>query len=102
MMIIVLIFLVISFLTKAQKPETTFTIDVGEVVGENTEFWKAAGSDHLFYHVTRPSGQALLDRMEATKSHKFLRTHHTFVQDMKKGVLRGQNVYSEDLSLIHI
>ena len=93
---IVLIFLVISFLTKAQKPETTFTIDVGEVVGENTEFWKAAGSDHLFYHVTRPSGQALLDRMEATKSHKFLRTHHTFVQDMKKGVLRGQNVYSED------
>ena len=93
---IVLIFLVITFLVKAQKPETTFTIDAGEVIGENTEFWKAAGSDHLFYHVTRPSGQSLLDRMEATKSHKFLRTHHTFVQDRKKGVLRGQNVYSED------
>ena len=93
---VVLIFLVVTCLAKAQKPETTFTIDAGEVVGENTEFWKAAGSDHLFYHVTRPSGQSLLDRMEATKSHKFLRTHHTFVQDMKKGVLRGQNVYSED------
>tara|TARA_B100000963_G_scaffold197925_1_gene172235 strand:- start:16217 stop:17842 length:1626 start_codon:yes stop_codon:yes gene_type:complete len=93
---LVLIFLVVTFLAKAQKPETTFTIDAKEIVGENTEFWKAAGSDHLFYHVTRPSGQSLLDRMEATKSHKFLRTHHTFVQDMKKGVLRGQNVYSED------
>ena len=93
---LVLIFLVWTFLAKAQKPETTFTIDAREILGENTEFWKAAGSDHLFYHVTRPSGQSLLDRMEATKSHKFLRTHHTFVQDMKKGVLRGQNVYSED------
>ena len=93
---LVLIFLVVTFLAKAQKPETTFTIDTREILGENTEFWKAAGSDHLFYHVTRPSGQSLLDRMEATKSHKFLRTHHTFVQDMKKGVLRGQNVYSED------
>ena len=93
---IVLIFLVVTCLAKAQKPETTFTIDAGEVVGENTEFWKAAGSDHLFYHVTRPSGLSLLDRMEATKSHKFLRTHHTFVKDKKKGVLRGQNVYSED------
>ena len=93
---LVLIFLVWTFLAKAQKPETTFTIDTREILGENTEFWKAAGSDHLFYHVTRPSGQSLLDRMEATKSHKFLRTHHTFVQDMKKGVLRGQNVYSED------
>ena len=93
---LVLIFLVWTFLAKAQKPETTFTIDAKEILGENTEFWKAAGSDHLFYHVTRPSGQSLLDRMEATKSHKFLRTHHTFVQDMKKGVVRGQNVYSED------
>ncbi len=93
---LVLIFLVVTCSAKAQKPETTFTIDAGEILGENTEFWKAAGSDHLFYHVTRPSGQSLLDRMEATKSHKFLRTHHTFVQDMKKGVLRGQNVYSED------
>ena len=93
---LVLIFLVMTFLAKAQKPETTFTIDAREILGENTEFWKAAGSDHLFYHVTRPSGQSLLDRMEATKSHKFLRTHHTFVQDMKKGVLRGQNLYSED------
>ena len=93
---LVLIFLVVTFLAKAQKPETTFTIDARKIVGENSEFWKAAGSDHLFYHVTRPSGQSLLDRMEATKSHKFLRTHHTFVQDIKKGVLRGQNVYSED------
>jgi xylan 1,4-beta-xylosidase len=65
-------------------------------VGKNTEFWKAAGSDYLFSHSLLPAGQALLDRMEATQSHRFLRTHHTFVQDRKKGMIRGQNVYSED------
>ncbi len=73
-----------------------FTVDVEKVVGENTEFWKSTGSDHLFYHVPRPAGQALLDRMEATKSHQYLRSHHTFSQDVKNGVLRGQEVYAED------
>jgi xylan 1,4-beta-xylosidase len=73
-----------------------FTINTKNIVGENTEFWKAAGSDHLFYHVLKPSGQALLDRMEKHKSHKYMRSHHTFNQDLKHGVIRGQNVYSED------
>lgn len=73
-----------------------FQIDVSDVVGENTEFWKAAGSDHLFYHVTRPSGQALLDRMQENKSHLYMRSHHTLSSDYKNGVIRGQEVYSED------
>lgn len=88
----------LSFLSihgQAQERET-FVIDASQIVGENTEFWKAAGTDYLFNHVTKPSGQALLDRMQATQSHRYLRTHHTFVQDKKKGILRGQHVYSED------
>lgn len=73
-----------------------FKIDVSEIIGKNTEFWKAAGSDHLFYHVNKPSGQALLDRMQVTNSNRYFRSHHTFMQDIKNGVPRGQNVYTED------
>ena len=29
-------------------------------------------------------------------SHRYLRSHHTFNKDLKHGVIRGQNVYSED------
>ncbi len=62
-----------SFSLSVQAQQTKnpdFTIDVQKVVGENTQFWKAAGSDHLFYTVLRPSGQTLLDRMEASGSHR--------------------------------
>jgi xylan 1,4-beta-xylosidase len=41
-------------------------------------------------------GRHLLDRMQATHSNKYFRSHHTFTQDTRHGVLRGQNVYSED------
>ncbi len=73
-----------------------FTINAHKVVGKNTGFWKAAGSDHLFYHALKPSGQYLLNRMQSTNSHIYLRSHHTFTQDSAHGVVRGQNVYSED------
>jgi len=73
-----------------------FTIDAQKVVGVNSEFWEAAGSDHLFYHVLKPSGQALLNRMHTTQSHRYMRSHHTFKRDTNHGVPRGQNVYSED------
>ena len=76
--------------------ENRFEVKTNIVVGKNTEFWKAAGSDHLFYHSLRPAGQYLLKRMGATNSHHYLRSHHTFNQDLKHGVIRGQNVYSED------
>ena len=84
------------FSVKVYSQSNRFTINVQKVVGENSGFWKAAGSDHLFYHVPRPSGQALLDRMQATHSHRYLRSHHTFMRDMNHGVPRGQDVYSED------
>ncbi len=80
----------------AQSQDIQFTINANHIVGENTEFWKAVGSDHLFYHVNRPAGQTLLDRMQATHSNKYFRSHHTFTQDRRHGVLRGQEVYSED------
>ncbi len=80
----------------AYSQSNRFTIDAREVVGVNSGFWKAAGSDHLFFHVPRASGQALLNRMQATGSHLYLRSHHTFLQDMNHGVPRGQEVYSED------
>ena len=92
--IIVSVILFISSWVYAQ--ENGFIIEVDQVVGENTEFWKAAGSDHLFYHSLKPAGRFLLKRMREKNSHHYLRSHHTFNQDLKHGVIRGQNVYSED------
>jgi xylan 1,4-beta-xylosidase len=88
--------LYMSFAPLVFSQNLSFSINTNEVLGENTEFWKAAGSDHLFYHVLKTSGQALLDRMEQTKSHVYFRSHHTFCSDTIHGVPRGQNVYSED------
>ena len=82
--------------TQALSQENYFEVKTNVVVGNNTEFWKAAGSDHLFYHSLKPAGQYLLNRMSNTNSHHYLRSHHTFNQDTKNGVIRGQNVYSED------
>lgn len=97
---IFLILFAVTLCSQAQesaiRSTQSFTVDVEKVVGENTVFWKSTGSDHLFYHVPRPAGQALLDRMERTKSHRYLRSHHTFSQDVKNGVVRGQEVYAED------
>ena len=76
--------------------QNSFTIETNTIVGKNTEFWKAAGSDHLFHHTLKPSGQFLLSRMKKTNSHKYLRSHHTFNQDLKHGVIRGHKLYSED------
>ena len=91
---ITLLILIISPWIFAQ--DNSFEVKVDQVIGKNTEFWKAAGSDHLFYHSLKPSGQFLLKRMGEKGSHRYLRSHHTFNQDLKHGVIRGQNVYSED------
>ena len=89
-----LLFLMIF--SQALCQENHFEVKTNVEVGDNTEFWKAAGSDHLFYHSLKPAGQYLLKRMGTTDSHHYLRSHHTFNQDIKNGVIRGQNVYSED------
>ena len=54
----------------AQQP--TFEVKANDILGNNTEFWKAAGSDHLFYHALKPAGQYLLKRMGETNSHHYL------------------------------
>jgi len=92
----VLILLLVFAVMPVYGQNISFEVEVDNVIGENTEFWKAAGSDHLFYHVPRPSGQALLNRMKSTNSHRYFRSHHTFNQDIRHGVIRGQNVYAED------
>ena len=48
-----------------------FIVKVNSVIGKNTEFWKAAGSDHLFYHSLKPAGQFLLKRMGQKNSHHY-------------------------------
>ena len=93
---LVILLMTITLHSQDKGAHGRFVIDASKVVGKNTEFWKAAGSDYLFTHVPKSTGQVLLDRMQATGAHKYLRTHHTFVQDKKKGLLRGQHVYSED------
>ena len=90
------VLIILSYSIGTFSQPNYFTINTQNILGENTQFWKAAGSDHLFYHALQPSGQFLLNRMQSTHSHTYLRTHHTFTQDMAHGVLRGQNVYSED------
>ncbi len=89
--------LVLLIFSQVLGQENRFEVKTNIVVGKNTEFWKAAGSDHLFYLSLKPAGQYLLKRMEATDSHHYLRSHHTFNQDIKNGGIRGQNVYNEDL-----
>ncbi len=78
----------------AQPP--VFQVVADSVVGPNTGFWRAAGSDLLFALTERPSGQALLDRMAATGSHVYLRCHYTFSSREMFGLQVGGQVYSED------
>ncbi len=74
----------------------TFKVDVNKLIGENTQFWKAAGTDLLYYLSERPSGQALLDRMDKTNSCVYLRNHYTLTGHIREGLEVGIEVYSED------
>ena len=63
-----LLFLIIVFqFIRVHAQQNIFTIETNTVVGKNSEFWKAAGSDHLFHHTLKPSGQFLLNRMDGLK-----------------------------------
>ena len=73
-----------------------FEIDINKTRGENTEFWKAAGTDLLYYMTERPSGQAMLDRMGETESCVFLRNHYALTGHIREGLEVGIEVYSED------
>ncbi len=81
-------------LTFGQK--NIFKIDANKIIGENTQFWKASGTDLLYYLTEKPSGQALFDRMEETKSCVYLRNHYALTGHVREGVEVGIEVYSED------
>lgn len=74
----------------------TFQVDVNKTIGKNTQFWKASGTDLLYYLTERPSGQALLDRMDETNSCVYLRNHYTLTGHIREGLEVGIDVYSED------
>lgn len=74
----------------------TFQVDANNIIGKNTQFWKASGTDLLYYLAEKPSGQALFDRMEDTKSCVFLRNHYALTGHIREGVEVGIEVYSED------
>lgn len=74
----------------------TFQVDVNKTIGKNTQFWKASGTDLLYYLAEKPSGQALLDRMDETNSCVYLRNHYTLTGHIREGLEVGIDVYSED------
>ena len=82
--------------TSCNSTPSEFTIDVNSSAGENTGFWKASGTDLLFYMTEKQSGQKMLDRMEETGSCVYLRNHYTLTQHIREGLEVGIQVYSED------
>lgn len=76
----------------------TFQVDANNIIGKNTQFWKASGTDLLYALAEKPSGQALLDRMGETNSCVYLRNHYTLTQHIREGIEVGIEVYSEDES----
>lgn len=73
-----------------------FEIQSNKVIGPNRQFWKAAGSDFLYWSTLQSEGVLLLDRMAATDSACYLRNHHTFSDKIYAGVQVGGEAYSED------
>ena len=93
--LLITLFLLIYTGTIFGQPQT-FNIDARKVIGKNTQFWKASGTDLLYYLAEKPSGQALLDRMDKTNSCIYLRNHYTLTSNIREGLEVGIQVYSED------
>ena len=87
-----LLFIKIAALAQVQK----FDVDINKVIGKNTQFWKASGTDLLYHLTEKPSGQALLDRMQKTNSCIYLRNHYALTGHIREGVEVDIEVYSED------
>ena len=91
-----ILFLFLLSWTALFAQKTTFYVNSQEIIGENTQFWKASGTDLLYHLAEKPSGQALLDRMERTNSCIYLRNHYALTGHIREGVEVGIEVYSED------
>lgn len=93
---IILSIIILCIVTRTWGQDSRFTVNTSKVVGENTSFWKATGTDLLYYLAEKPAGQTLLDRMEVTKSCVYLRNHYTLMPFVREGLEVGIDVYSED------
>lgn len=93
-----LIIPLLLFLLLAASPGQTyeFHVESDQITGKNSQFWKAAGTDLLYFLTEKPAGQALLDRMENTASCVYLRNHYTLTGHIREGLEVGIEVYSED------
>jgi len=92
----IILFLLIFSSATINAQTNTFKIDANNVVGKNTQFWKASGTDLLYYLTEKPSGQALFNRMDATNSCVYLRNHYALTGHIREGLEVGIEVYSED------
>lgn len=74
-----------------------YEVDVNQVLGENSKFWTACGTDSLYPQLFRESGSYLMNRMKGKDTCRFLRNHHTLSSMIKDGFENaGGDVYSED------
>lgn len=89
-------FILSCFLLTSFGQSYNFKVNTDSVIGENTRFWKASGTDLLYFLAEKPSGQALLNRMGETKSCVYLRNHYTLTDYVRDGIEVGIKVYSED------
>jgi len=98
MKFITLLFFLVNCFTFICAQTSKFEVNADKPVGRNTQFWKASGTDLLYYLAEKPSGQALLNRMEQTGSCVYLRNHYVLTQHIREGLEVGIQVYSEDAS----
>lgn len=92
----ILCLIVISCLLELSAQTSEFRIEADKITGKNTRFWKASGTDLLYFLAEKPSGQALLDRMSEKGSCVYLRNHYTLTGHIREGIEVGIEVYSED------
>ena len=96
MRIILTFLLLIFYSTITYAHPHIFKVDASKTIGKNTQFWKASGTDLLYYLAEKPSGQALFDRMQKTNSCVYLRNHYALTGHIREGLEVGIEVYSED------
>ena len=81
---LILSILMVCYLDGISAQTYEFKINTNTTIGANTQFWKASGTDLLYYLAEKPSGQALLDRMGNTESCVYLRNHYTLTRHIRE------------------
>ncbi len=98
MKLLILSLLIPGCLSVISAQTYEFKVNTDNAIGKNTKFWKASGTDLLYYLSEKPSGKALLDRMERTESCVYLRNHYALTRHIREGLEVGIQVYSEDIN----